>query len=175
VNASNRLYGAGAHECQTTPGGAPVAGSGSVFSSQRKRALSIPAFISCVDDALKEHPLQEVRRAAAREMEVLEREIGFDLKVVKGAVRRGSRQGEEVAEMLHAQLRPARALGEPHGGLLRRVPASEPLPGEPLAIVGSALVEPEVGNVSLLLTGSIREYLETMLNNSREPLFNCPR
>ncbi len=28
------------------------------------------------------------------------------------------------------------------------------------------------GNVSLLLTGSIREYLEMMLNNSREPLFN---
>ena len=44
-----------------------------------KRALSISAFVACVDDALREHPEHAVRRAAARELEVLEREIGFDL------------------------------------------------------------------------------------------------
>ena len=54
-----------------------------------KRALSIPAFISCVNDALRDHPHQPVRRAAARELEVLERELGFDLKLLKGSVRRG--------------------------------------------------------------------------------------
>ena len=31
-----------------------------------KRALSIPAFVACVDDALREHPEHAIRRAAAR-------------------------------------------------------------------------------------------------------------
>ncbi len=137
-----------------------------------KRALSIPAFISCVNDGLKEHRLHEVRRAAARELEVLEREIGFDLKVVKGTVRRGSRQVEEAAEMLHAQLRTLPRLAGHVVVCFDEFQRLNRCPGEPLAIIGSALVSQGVGNVSLLLTGSIREYLEMMLNNSREPLFN---
>jgi hypothetical protein len=137
-----------------------------------KRALSIPAFISCVNDALKEHPEQTVRRAAARELEVLEREIGFDLKVVKGSVRRGARQPEEAAEMLHAQLRTLPRLAGNVVVCFDEFQRLNRCPGEPLAIVGSALVGSGVGNVSLLLTGSTREYLEMMLNNSREPLFN---
>jgi ATPase subunit of ABC transporter with duplicated ATPase domains len=36
-----------------------------------KRALSVPAFVACVDDALREHPEHAVLRAAARELEVL--------------------------------------------------------------------------------------------------------
>jgi energy-coupling factor transporter ATP-binding protein EcfA2 len=137
-----------------------------------KRALSIPAFISCVNDALKEHPVHAVRRAAVRELEVLEREIGFDLKVVKGTVRRGSRQAEEAAEMLHAQLRTLPRLASHVVVCFDEFQRLNRCPGEPLAIIGSALVGPGIGNVSLLLTGSIREYLEMMLNNSREPLFN---
>lgn len=137
-----------------------------------KRALSIPAFISCVNDALKEHPQHAVRRAAARELEVLEREIGFDLKVVKGTIRRGARPAEEAAEMLHAQLRTLPRLARHVVVCFDEFQRLNRCPGEPLAIIGSALVGPGVGNVSLLLTGSIREYLEMMLNNSREPLFN---
>jgi hypothetical protein len=137
-----------------------------------KRALSIPAFISCVNDALKEHPERAVRRAAARELEVLEREIGFDLKVVKGAVRRGARPAEEAAEMLHAQLRTLPRLAPNVVVCFDEFQRLNRCPGEPLAVIGSALVGPGVGNISLLLTGSIREYLEMMLNNSREPLFN---
>jgi hypothetical protein len=137
-----------------------------------KRALSIPAFISCVDDALREHPERSVRRAAARELEVLEREIGFDLKVVKGAVRRGARPAEEAAEMLHAQLHALPRLAGRVVVCFDEFQRLNRCPGEPLAIIGSALVGPGRDNVSLLLTGSIREYLEMMLNNSREPLFN---
>jgi hypothetical protein len=137
-----------------------------------KRALSIPAFISCVNDALKEHPDREIRRAAARELEVLEREIGFDLKVVKGTVRRGARQGEEAAEMLHAQLRTLTRLAGHVVVCFDEFQRLNRCPGEPLAIVGSALVGSGNGKVSLLFTGSIREYLEMMLNNSHEPLFN---
>jgi uncharacterized protein len=137
-----------------------------------KRALSIPAFISCINDALEEHPLPEVRRAAKRELEVLEREIGFDLKIIKGAVRRGSRQAEEAAEMLHAQLRALPRLASHVVVCFDEFQRLNRCPGEPLAIVGSALVSTGATSVSLLLTGSIREYLEMMLNNSREPLFN---
>jgi hypothetical protein len=150
----------------------PDAPSYTMVRINLKRALSIPAFISCVNDGLKEHHLHEVRRAAAREMEVLEREIGFDLKVVKGAVRRGSRQAEEAAEMLHAQLRTLSRLASHVVVCFDEFQRLNRCPGEPLAIIGSALVSPGAGNVSLLLTGSIREYLEMMLNNSREPLFN---
>jgi hypothetical protein len=137
-----------------------------------KRALSIPAFISCVNDALKEHPEHAVRRAAARELEVLEREIGFDLKLIKGTVRRGARQAEEAAEMLHAQLRTLPRLAGHVVVCFDEFQRLNRCPGEPLAIIGSALVGSGAGNVSLLLTGSTREYLEMMLNNSREPLFN---
>ncbi len=137
-----------------------------------KRALSIPAFISCVNDALEEHPERVIRRAAARELEVLEREIGFDLKLVKGTVRRGARQAEEAAEMLHAQLRTLPRLADHVVVCFDEFQRLNRCPGEPLAIVGSALVGSGKGKVSLLFTGSIREYLEMMLNNSREPLFN---
>jgi uncharacterized protein len=137
-----------------------------------KRALSIPAFISCVNDALEEHPVHAVRRAARRELEVLERELGFDLKIIKGAVRRGSRQAEEATEMLHAQLRTLPRLADHVVVCFDEFQRLNRCPGEPLAVIGSALVGAGATNVSLLLTGSIREYLEMMLNNSREPLFN---
>ena len=137
-----------------------------------KRALSIPAFISCVNAALEEHPDHAIRRAAARELEVLEREVGFDLKLIKGSVRRGARQAEEAAEMLHAQLRSLRRLASHVVVCFDEFQRLNRCPGEPLAIIGSALLGSGKGDVSLLLTGSIREYLEMMLNNSREPLFN---
>src|SRR5215207_4643343 len=87
-----------------------------------KRALSIPAFVACVDDALREHPEHAIRRAAARELEVLEREIGFDLKIVRGATRVGHGRPAARAAALPDPRR------EPRRGLLRRVPAAQPLP-----------------------------------------------
>jgi energy-coupling factor transporter ATP-binding protein EcfA2 len=137
-----------------------------------KRALSIPAFIACVDDALREHPDAAVRRAAVRELEVIERELGFDLRVVKGTVRRGSRQLDGAAELLHAQLRSLTRLADRVVVCFDEFQRLNRCPGEPLAIVGSALMGAGQGNTSVLFTGSIREYLELLLNNSREPLFN---
>jgi hypothetical protein len=137
-----------------------------------KRALSIPAVISCVNDGLQNHPEHAVRRAAARELEVLERELGFDLKLLKGTVRRGARQASDTSEMLHAQLRSLTRLGPHVVVCFDEFQRLNRCPGEPLAIIGSALLGTASRNVSLLLTGSIREYLEMMLNNSREPLFN---
>jgi hypothetical protein len=137
-----------------------------------KRALSIPAFISCVDDALRLHPDRAVRRAGARELEVIERELGFDLKVVKGAVRRGRRHDFDPSEVLHAQLRSLSRLADHVVVCFDEFQRLNRCPGEPLAVLGSALMGAGVGNVSLLFTGSIREYLEMLLNNSREPIFN---
>ena len=137
-----------------------------------KRALSIPAFIACVDDALRTHPEHAVRRAAARELEVLERELGFDLKLLKGNVRRGPRPAGGAEEMLHAQLRSLTRLASHVVVCFDEFQRLNRCPGEPLAIIGSALMGAGQGNTSVLLTGSIREYLELLLNNSREPLFN---
>jgi hypothetical protein len=137
-----------------------------------KRALSIPAFVACVDDALREHPEHAVRRAAARELEVLEREIGFDLKIVRGAVRRGARPAADMADLLHAQLRSLTRLARHVVVCFDEFQRLNRCPGEPLAVIGSALMSAGVGNVAVLFTGSIREYLEMLLNNSREPIFN---
>jgi uncharacterized protein len=137
-----------------------------------KRALSIPAFIACVDEALRSHPEHAVRRAAARELEVLERELGFDLKLPKGSVRRGARQPGGAQELLHAQLRSLTRLASHVVVCFDEFQRLNRCPGEPLAIVGSALMGVGQGNTSVLFTGSIREYLEMLLNNSREPLFN---
>jgi hypothetical protein len=137
-----------------------------------KRALSIPAFIACVDDALRAHPEHAVRRAAARELEVLERELGFDLKLLKGNVRRGTRQPSGAEELLHAQLRSLTRLASHVVVCFDEFQRLNRCPGEPLAIIGSALMGTGQGNTSVLFTGSIREYLELLLNNSREPLFN---
>ena len=53
-----------------------------------QRVLSIPGLIGCVHDAMVDHPNKTLRRQARRQMSVLEKEIGFDIKIIKGAVRR---------------------------------------------------------------------------------------
>lgn len=138
-----------------------------------KRALSIPAFSSCVDHALRNHPEHAIRRAAARELEVLERELGIDFKVVRATVKRTPRRsGPDPAEILHAQLEALGRLGDHVVVCFDEFQRLNRCPGDPLAIIGSALLSEEAAHVSLLFTGSIREYLEMLLNNSREPIFN---
>src|SRR3954453_11907494 len=137
-----------------------------------KRALSIPAFVSCVVDALRDHPDPLARRAGARELEVVERQLGFDLKLVKGSTKRSARHAPDFAEVLHAQLRALTRLSSHVVVCFDEFQRLNRSPGEPLAIIGSALMGAGVGNVSLLFTGSIREYLEMLLNNSHEPIFN---
>jgi hypothetical protein len=136
-----------------------------------KRALSIPAFVSCVADALRDHPDPLVRRAGARELEVVERQLGFDLKLVKGSTKR-TRGAPGFDDVLHAQLRALTRLSSHVVVCFDEFQRLNRCPGEPLAIIGSALMGSGTGNTSLLFTGSIREYLEMLLNNSHEPIFN---
>jgi uncharacterized protein len=136
-----------------------------------KRALSIPAFISCVDDALGEHPSQTVRLTAQRELELVERQLEINFKVFKASQRR-ARSSTEPAEVLHAQLKTLPRIAERLVICFDEFQRLNRCPGEPLAILGSALMDTGASNVSMLFTGSIREYLEMLLNNSREPIFN---
>ena len=136
-----------------------------------KRALSISAVISCVDDSLRDHPKAAIRNAAKREFELVERDLGVDLKVFKHS-RKHSRNAPDPAEALHAQLRALARLSDHVVVCFDEFQRLNRCPGDPLAIIGSALMDSGAGNVSVLLTGSIREYLELLLNNSKEPIFN---
>lgn len=137
-----------------------------------KRALSIPAFISCVDDALSSHPSPPFRSAAQKELEVVERQMEIDFKVFKASHKR-ARSAPDPAEVLHAQLKALPRMADRLVICFDEFQRLNRCPGDPLAIIGSALVDnTDAGNVCLLFTGSIREYLEMLLNNSREPLFN---
>src|SRR5919109_828418 len=77
-----------------------------------QRVVSIPGFIGCVHDAMTSHPIKRMRRAAERQIGALEKQIGFDIKVVKGSVKRTGIKPEHDAEMLHAQLVALRSLSE---------------------------------------------------------------
>ena len=68
-----------------------------------QRAFSIPAFNACVHDARLAHPDRRTRCEARKQLAVLEKEVGFDGKVIKGAVRRTGVTPEQDAEALHAQ------------------------------------------------------------------------
>jgi hypothetical protein len=136
-----------------------------------QRVLSIPGFIGCVHDAMLDHPSAAVRRQARRQMSVLEKEIGFDIKVIKGAVRRSGVTPEQDAEALHAQLVAVRGLADHLVVVFDEFQRLRRCPGEPLAIIRSALMSQGSQHVSLLFTGSIRNALKMMLEDSDQPIF----
>jgi hypothetical protein len=136
-----------------------------------QRVVSIPGFIGCVHDAMVSHPVKRVRRAAQRQISALETQIGFDIRVIKGSVRRRGVQPAQDAETLHAQLVALRALSEHVVVVFDEFQRLRHCPGEPLAIIRSALMSSGANHVSLLFTGSIRNALQMMLERSREPIF----
>jgi hypothetical protein len=137
-----------------------------------QRVVSIPGFIGCVHDAMTTHPVKRVRRAAQRQISLLETEIGFDIRVIKGSVRRrGTRPGQD-AETLHAQLVALRSLSEHLVVVFDEFQRLRHCPGDPLAIIRSALMSSGANHVSLLFTGSIRNALQMMLEHSQQPIFH---
>jgi AAA domain len=136
-----------------------------------QRVLSIPGFIGCVHDAMVGHPNRALRRQARRQVTVLEKEIGFDIKVIKGAVKRSGISPEQDAEALHAQLVALRGLSDRLVVVFDEFQRLRRCPGEPLALIRSALMSEGAQHVSLLLTGSIRNALRMMLEDSEQPLF----
>lgn len=136
-----------------------------------QRVVSIPGFIGCVHDAMMGHPVKRIRRAARRQIEALEKEIGFDIKVIKGTVRTARATPAEDAEALHAQLLAMRALSDRLVVIFDEFQRLRHCPGDPLAIIRSALMSSGANHVSLLFTGSIRNALQMMLESSDQPIF----
>ena len=136
-----------------------------------QRVVSVPGFIGCVHDAMISHPDKRLRRAAQRQISALEKEIGFDIKVIKGTVRRAALTPAQDAEMLHAQLVALRGLSEHLVVIFDEFQRLRHCPGDPLSIIRSALMSSGANHVSLLLTGSIRNALQMMLESSEQPIF----
>lgn len=136
-----------------------------------QRVVSIPGFIGCVHDAMTSHPDKRMRRAAQRQIGALEKEIGFDIKVVKGSVRRKGVEPDQDAETLHAQLVALRSLSEHLVVVFDEFQRRRHCPGDPLAIIRSALMSSDANHVSLLFTGSIRNALKMMFEDSQQPVF----
>ncbi len=136
-----------------------------------QRVVSIPGFIGCVHDAMTSHPVKRVRRAAQRQIGVLEKEIGFDIKVIKGSVRSSAVSPAQDAETLHAQLVALRSLSDHLVVVFDEFQRLRHCPGDPLAIIRSALMSSGANHVSLLFTGSIRNALKMMLESSEQPIF----
>jgi hypothetical protein len=136
-----------------------------------QRVVSIPGFIGCVHDAMISHPVKSLRRAAQRRIGALEKEIGFDIKVVKGSVRSSAVNPAQDAETLHAQLVALRSLSDRLVVVFDEFQRLRHCPGDPLAIIRSALMSSGSNHVSLLLTGSIRNALKMMLEDSHQPIF----
>ena len=136
-----------------------------------QRVVSIPGFIGCVHDAMLSHPVKSLRRAAQRQIGALEKEIGFDIRVIKGSVKSAVVNPAQDAETLHAQLLALRSLSDHLVVVFDEFQRLRHCPGDPLAIIRSALMSSGSNHVSLLFTGSIRNALKMMLEDSHQPLF----
>jgi hypothetical protein len=136
-----------------------------------QRVVSIPGFIGCVHDAMVAHPVKRLRRAAQRQVGALEKEIGFDIRVVRGSVRRAAPDPVADGETLHAQLLAMRSLSEHLIVVFDEFQRLRHCPGDPLAIIRSSLMSSGANHVSLLFTGSIRNALQMMLESSEQPIF----
>lgn len=136
-----------------------------------QRVVSIPGFIGCVHDAMISHPVKRMRRAGQRQIGALEKEIGFDIKVVKGSIRSAAANPAQDAETLHSQLLALRSLSEHLVIVFDEFQRLRHCPGDPLAIIRSALMSSGSNHISLLFTGSIRNALKMMLEDSHQPIF----
>lgn len=149
----------------------PDAPAFDVLKVDLQRVVSLPGFIGCIHDAMVRHPVKRVRRAAERQIAALEKEIGFDIKVIRGTVRSAPTTPAESAETLHAQLLTVRSLSEHLVVIFDEFQRLRHCPGEPLAVIRSGLMSSGANHVSLLFTGSIRNALQMMLESSDQPLF----
>jgi hypothetical protein len=142
-----------------------------VVTVNLQRVVSLAGFIGCVHDAMTNHPEKRLRRAAVRQIGALEKEIGFDIKVIRGAVRQPAATPAHDAEMLHAQLSAVGGLSDHLVVIFDEFQRLRHCPGEPLSIIRSSLMSAGANHISLLFTGSIRNALQMMLESSDQPIF----
>jgi len=92
-----------------------------------QRVVSLAGFIGCVHDAMASHPEKDIRRRAQRQVAALEKEIGFDIKVIKGTVRSRAQTPAESAENAPRAVNDAPGAIGPSRCDLRRIPAAQAL------------------------------------------------
>jgi len=137
-----------------------------------RRAISLPAFVGAVSDALDGHPDRALRRRGRAAFGRLEKEMQINLGVVKAGARTARGEPNE-AEILHRQLRALSEIGARLVVAFDEFQRVATCPGQPLSIIRSALMGPEhTGKLALLLTGSLRERLQLMLHTDTEPIWD---
>lgn len=150
----------------------PDAPAFDVVNVNLQRVVSVPGLIGCVHDAMAHHASRRLRRAAQRQLTALEKQIGFDIKVIRGSVKRGPKKTDvDEMEMLHAQLTALRSMSPHLVVVFDEFQRLRHCPGAPLDAIRSALMSTGSGHVSLVFTGSIRNALKMMLEHSEQPLF----
>jgi hypothetical protein len=138
-----------------------------------RRVISLPAFVGAITDAWQAHPSNNVRRRAKAALKAYEKEIGMNLGVVKAGLRSTGKNAADVAEILHGQLRTLTQVSDKLVVVFDEFQRLNRCPGEPLSIIRSALLTPELqGRLSLLITGSLRERVEMMLHTDTEPIWD---
>jgi energy-coupling factor transporter ATP-binding protein EcfA2 len=138
-----------------------------------RRAISLPAFVGAVSDALERHPDRGLRRRGRAAFGRLEKEMQINLGVVKAGARTTSRRELNESEILHRQLRALMEISPRLVIAFDEFQRLDSCPGEPLSIIRSALMGADnTGNLTLLLTGSLRERLDLMLHNDTEPIWD---
>lgn len=75
--------------------------------------------------------------------------------------------------MLHAQLMALRAMSPHLVVVFDEFQLLQHCPDEPLALIRSSLMSSGANHVSLLFTGSIRNALKMMFENSDQPVFGA--
>lgn len=137
-----------------------------------QRASSIPAFISAIRHAIDNHPSLDLRRIARAEVSAVEKELKISFGVVQAGIRaKGKTTPDENEQFLFAQLLVLRRMSDRMVIVFDEFQRLNRCPGSPLTIIRDALTGVEAANVSMVFTGSIREALEMLLRNSKEPLY----
>lgn len=139
-----------------------------------RRAISIPAFVGAISYAVDNHPEKAVRRRISGAFKKLEKEIGVNLGVFRAGIKSVPGTGAtNESEVLFGQMAALRTLDRHLVVIFDEFQRLNNCPGEPLSIIRSALMEPGEGQqVSLFLTGSMRERLDLMLHSSTEPIWD---
>jgi hypothetical protein len=151
----------------------PDAPAWSMITVDLRTAISLPAFIAAVSEALRTHPDRNLRRRGRAALRDVEKELGINLGVIKAGVRSSGRRETNHEVILQTQLAAIPKLAERVVIAFDEFQRLNSCPGEPLSQIRTALMGAQnAGHVSLLLTGSLREKLKLMLKTDTEPIWD---
>ena len=150
----------------------PDAGPWECIRVDLRPVANLGDFVTAVRDAVDHHPSKTVRRRIQSEFATLNKDFGINLGVVRFGVSSGPRT-EDLQAILTRQLRALRTLDSKVVIAFDEFQRLANCSGDPLAVIRSTLITPAGGQeTSLVLTGSLRQKLELMLQNSTEAIWD---